>query len=75
MFAPLILADRILIYSLGMCKGLTTGTTLWFDLRALGKPYLHVGGLGAASTLLMATYLSACGGGGCVLGGCEELKL
>jgi hypothetical protein len=29
-------------------KSLTTGTSHWFGLRALGKPYLHVGGLGAA---------------------------
>ena len=45
---PLILLDRILIYSFGVGKGLTTGTSHWFGLRALGKPYLHVGGLGAA---------------------------
>ena len=44
----LILTDRILIYSFGMGQGLTTGTSHWFGLRALGKPYLHVGGLGAA---------------------------
>ena len=44
----LILPDRILIYSFGVGKGLTTGTSHWFGLRALGKPYLHVGGLGAA---------------------------
>ena len=48
--APLILPDRILIYSFGMGKGLTTGTSHWFGLRALGKPYLHVGGLCAAPT-------------------------
>ena len=45
--ASLILLDRILIYSFGMGKGLTTGTPHWFGLRSLGKPYLHVGGLGA----------------------------
>jgi hypothetical protein len=45
---PLILPDRILIYSLGVGQGLTTGSSQWFGLRALGKPYLHVGGLGAA---------------------------
>jgi hypothetical protein len=31
--------DRILIYSLEVGKGLTTGTSHWFGLRALGKPY------------------------------------
>jgi hypothetical protein len=35
--------------SFGVGKGLTTGTSHWFDLRALGNPYLHVGGLCAAS--------------------------
>jgi hypothetical protein len=45
---PLILPDRILKYSFGVGKGLTTGTSHWFGLRALGKPYLHVGRLGAA---------------------------
>jgi hypothetical protein len=45
---PLILRDRILTYSCGMGKGLTTVTSHWFGLRALGKPHLHVAGLGAA---------------------------
>lgn len=54
---------RILIYSFGVGKGLTTDNSHWFGLRALGKPYLHVEGLGAAPT-----YLSA-GGCGRVVGG------
>ena len=45
---PLILLDRILIYSFGVDEGLTTGASQWFGLRALGKPHLHVGRLGAA---------------------------
>jgi RNase adaptor protein for sRNA GlmZ degradation len=40
----------ILIYSFGVGKGLATDSSHWFDLRALGKPYLHVGRLGAAPT-------------------------
>lgn len=36
---PLILPDRILVYSFGVGKGLTTGTSHWFGLRALGKSY------------------------------------
>ena len=47
---PLILPDRILIYSFGVGKGLSTVTSHWFGLRALGNPYMHVGGLGAAPT-------------------------
>ena len=48
-FSPtLILQDRILLYSFAVSKGLTTGTSHWFGLRALGKTYLHVGELGAA---------------------------
>jgi hypothetical protein len=50
--------NRILIYSFGVGKGLTTGTFHWFGLRALGKLYLHVGGLGIAPMCLMATHLS-----------------
>jgi hypothetical protein len=65
-FSPtLILQDRILLYSFAVSKGLTTGTSHWFGLRALGKTYLHVGELGAAPMWLVATYLSA--------GGCERL--
>ena len=45
---PLILLDRILIYSLGVGQGLTVGTSHWLGLSAWRKPYLHVGGLGAA---------------------------
>ena len=40
---PLFLLDRILIYNFGVGKGLTTGTSNWFGLRALGKHYLHMG--------------------------------
>ena len=46
----LILLERILIYRLGVSQELTTGTSHWFGLRALGKPYLYVGGLCAAPT-------------------------
>jgi hypothetical protein len=45
---PLILQNKILIHSFGVGNSLTTGTSHWFGLRALGKPYLHMGGLGAA---------------------------
>jgi hypothetical protein len=60
---PLILLDRILIYSFGVGQGLTTGTSHWLGPRALGKPYLHVGRLGAAPMWLMATHLwvGSCG--------------
>jgi hypothetical protein len=44
-----------------MGKGLTAGISHWFGLRALGKPYLLVGGLGAIP--VMATYLSLRGWG------------
>jgi hypothetical protein len=47
-YTPLILLVRILIYSFGLGQGLTTGTSHWLGLRALEKPYLYVGGLGAA---------------------------
>ena len=52
-----------LIYSFGVGKGLTTGASLWFGLRALGKPYLHVRGL-------RATYLSGVGGS---VEGCSDM--
>ena len=47
---PLILPDRILLYSFGVGQGLTIGTSHWLCLRALGKAYLHMGGLGFAPT-------------------------
>ena len=56
-----------------MGKGLTTGTSHWFGLGALGKPYLHVGGLGAAPTGLMVTHLWGVGGGRGAVGGCSYL--
>ena len=43
-----------------MGQGLTTATSHWL---ASGRLYLHVGRLGAAPTGLMATHLSAGGGG------------
>ena len=46
--SKLLLASTI-VSSFGMGQGLTTGTSHWLSLRALGKPYLHVGGLGAAA--------------------------
>ena len=51
-----------------MGKCLTTGTSHWLGLRALGKNYLHVGGLGASPMRLMATHLSW-GRRGCAVGG------
>ena len=35
---------------LGVIQGLTAGTSHWLGLRVWGKPYLHVGRLGAAPT-------------------------
>jgi hypothetical protein len=42
---PLILLDRFLIYSFGVDKGLTTDTSLWFCLRALGEALFAYGRL------------------------------
>jgi hypothetical protein len=39
----LILLDRTLIYSFGVSQGLTTVTSRWHGLWALGKPYLPGG--------------------------------
>jgi hypothetical protein len=36
------------IYRFGVGQGLTTGISYWLGLRTLGKPYLHVGRLGAS---------------------------
>ena len=46
---PLILQDRVLIYSFGVGQGLTVYTSLAWS-ESLEIPYLHVGGLGAAPT-------------------------
>jgi hypothetical protein len=59
--APLILLDRILIYSFGVGKGRTTGTSHWFGLRTLGKPYLHVGGLAADGHRPLCWGMERCG--------------
>jgi hypothetical protein len=48
---------------LGVIRGSTAGTSHWLELRVWGKPYLHVGRLGAVPTWLIATPLS-CGGYG-----------
>ena len=42
---------------LGVIQGLTAGTSHWLGLRVWGKPYLHVGRLGAIPTWLIATPL------------------
>ena len=42
---------------LGVIQGLTAGTSHWLGLRVWGKPYLHVGGLGAIPKWLTATPL------------------
>jgi hypothetical protein len=49
---------------LGVIQSSTAGTSHWLGLRVWGKPYLHVGKLGAAWWLI-ATHLS-CGGCGVV---------
>jgi hypothetical protein len=46
---------------LGVIQSSTAGTSHWFRLGVWGKPYLHVGRLGAAPT--HASPVGGCGGG------------
>jgi hypothetical protein len=48
------------IYSFGVTRGSTAGTSHWLGLRVWGKLYLHVEKPAAAPTSLIATRLS-CG--------------
>jgi hypothetical protein len=54
-FILLEFLDRILICTFGMGKGLTTGTSHWFGLTGLEKPYLHIRGLGAQAVCVQPT--------------------
>jgi hypothetical protein len=49
---------------LGVIQGSAAATSHWLGLRVWGKPYLHVGRLGAVPIWLIATPLSCRGCGG-----------